>query len=181
MMMLATIQWWGGITRNLGIHIIVQRMLCILFSASLSACATARSERTAFGPESAVVQYVAQEWAEHTDGRTYGGVIRPTGTLFGILGSYQGCLVEIRSRTLIVLSGAMEFHSSDDHSTKQHIFSKSLLGDQPSVIVPVGSSFTVLGSKIKTLPASIRLKQQLPQQCIRLRMFVTTTESMKLK
>jgi hypothetical protein len=178
---LTAIKWQFRTIRNLCIYSAARRMLCLICWVSLSACATVPSKRTALAPDAVPVDFVAREWTGHTDGRVYGGVAMPTGTLSGILGSYRGCLVEIRSRTLILLTGAMEFHPPDDHSVKQHIFSKSPLGDRPAFIIPVGGSFTVQGSKIRTLPDWERLDQKIPAQCARLRLFFTTTETLKPK
>lgn len=154
---------------------------CLFWSISLSGCASASSERLLLETTAATVDYAAREWSGHNDGRTYGGVAMPTGTLSGTLGSYRGCLVEIRSRTLVLLTGAMEFHPPDEHSTKQHIFSKSLLGDRPASIVPVGSPFSVQGTKIRKLPDGERLDQKIPEECGRLSIFYTTTETLRPK
>jgi hypothetical protein len=177
------IKWSDRTARKFRIESVVQKMLWALcFVILLSSCASALSDRKSHRTGQVLpVRYVAREWAGHGDGRVYGGVVTPTGILSGVLGSYQGCLVEIRSRTLVVLTGAMEFHQPDDHSIEQHIFSKSLLGDQPASIIPVGGSFTVQGSKIRALPDWMRLDQKIPEQCIRLRLFLTTTETLKPK
>jgi hypothetical protein len=180
-MPLICIEARAGIAPNLGIRSAVQRMICVLCCVSLSACATAWAGRTAPRSEAMPVEFAAREWTGHTDGRVYGGVTMQTGTLSGILGFYQGCLVEVRSRTLIVLSGAMEFHGPDGHSIKQHIFSKSLLGDSPPSIVAAGSSFSVLGTKGRRLPDGERLDENVPEQCARLHLFFTTTETLKPK
>lgn len=127
------------------------------------------------------VKYVAREWAGHGDGRLYGGVVNAPAVLSGVLGSYRGCLVEARSRTLIVLTGAMEFHSADGHSSRQHIFSKTLLEDRPPSIIPLGSRFTVAGLKTKSLPSHIRLDQKVSEECARLPLFLTETETLKPK
>jgi uncharacterized protein YceK len=180
-MIAKNIKWQARSARKLSVECAAQKMLILLCCAvPLSGCASALSQRTAAGSgQAGLVQYSAREWAGHGDGRVYGGVAMPTGSLSGILGSYRGCLVESRSRTLIVLTGAMAFHAPDGHSVKQHIFSKSLLGDQPASIIPVGGVFTVRGSKVKTLPGWMQLDQKIPAQCVRLRLFLTTTETLK--
>lgn len=164
-------------------HNSVRRMACQLCCViPLSSCASALSEPTVPRTGQAVsVKYVAREWAGHNDGRVYGGVVNAPGFLSGVLGSYRGCLVDVRSRTLIVLTGAMDFHSPDGHSSRQHIFSKSILGDQTASIIELGSTFTVAGLKTKSLPSYIRLDQNIPQKCARLPLFLTESETLKPK
>ena len=157
------------------------RAACLLGCViPLSSCASASSEPTVPRTGQAMpVKYAAREWAGHGDGRVYGGVVNAPATLSGLLGAYRGCLVEARSRTLIVLTGAMEFHSADGHSSGQHIFSKSLLGDRPPSIIPLGSRFTVAGLKTKSLPSHVRLDRKIPDECARLPLFLTETETLK--
>jgi hypothetical protein len=159
----------------------VQRILCLLFFAiPLSGCASASSNQKPSGTVREVsARYVAREWAGHNDGRVYGGVVNSPSVLSGVLGTYRGCLVEVRSQTLIVLSGAMEFHLSDGHAAKEHIFSKTLLGDGPATTITLGSTFTVAGLKAKSLPSYIRLDQNIPEKCAKLGLFFTETETLK--
>ena len=127
------------------------------------------------------IDYVAREWSGHGDGRVYGGVVNPTDDFSGILGSYQGCLVEVRSSTLMVLTGAMEFHTADGHSSSPHIMSKSILGDQPASIIPLRGSFTVSGIRLRKLPADIRLDSKIPEKCDELSVFLMASETLRLK
>jgi hypothetical protein len=108
-------------------------------------------------------------------------MVNSPGALSGVLGSYRGCLVEAQSRTLIVLTGAMDVHPPDDHSDRQHIFSKSLLGDRPGSIVQLGSAFTVAGLETKSLPSHIRLDRAIPEKCAQLPLFLTESETLKPK
>ena len=129
------------------------------------------------GPER--VDFVAREKADHGDGRVYGGIVSPTAMLTGTLGSYRGCLIETRSRTLVVLSGAMEFREADNNSAKPYIYSKSLLGDSQAMIIPIDEDFEVRGSFVDQLPEGVDLQSPIPQACARLPMFFTTTETFK--
>lgn len=183
MLTVNSIKWPALATRKRYVGHSFQKVMCLLFSAAaLSSCASGLAERTDSGTEQAIsVKYAAREWAGHNDGRTYGGVVNSPSVLSGILGAYKGCLVEVRSRTLIVLSGAMEFHAPDGHSDKQHIFSKSMLGDRPASIIPLGSRFTVAGMETKSVPSYIRLDQNIPSECAELRVFLTESETLKLK
>lgn len=131
--------------------------------------------------EETIVGFAAREWSNYDDGRLYGGVVRPTETLSGILGSYHGCLVEVRSRTLVVLTGAMEFRGPDGNSSKPYVYSKSLLDDQPPSIIALGDRFEVQGTGVGALPADVRLQAPIPESCAGLRVFLTTTETFKPK
>ena len=180
-MIAKSIKWHVRTAGKLYFESAARKMLCLLLCAiPLSGCASALSERTAHGTDEAVsVKYAAREWAGHNDGRVYGGVVNSPGALSGILGTYRGCLVEVRSRTLIVLTGAMELHQPDGHSTKQHVFSNSILGDRPASITELGSTFTVAGLKTESLPNYIRLDQNVPKECAQLPLFFTESETLK--
>jgi hypothetical protein len=161
---------------------VCRAVILLCFVNALSGCTSALNDQGTSGAEQPVaVEYVAREWSGHGDGRLYGGVVNPTGVLSGTLGSYRGCLVETRSKTLIVLTGAMDFHATDDHSVSPHVYSKSILGDQPASIIPLGSSFTVAGIKLGKLPDDIRLDAQIPEICRQLGVFLTASETLKLK
>ncbi len=125
--------------------------------------------------------YAAREWTGHTDGRTYGGVVNAPHQLSGRLGLYRGCLVETRTRTLIVLSGAMEFHRSDAHSKRDHVFSKSMMGDRPAVTISVGAAFAVSGLRTSQPLQNIRLETAVPTDCTALPVFLTSSETFKAR
>ena len=123
------------------------------------------------------VSYAAREWSDHDDGRTYGGVISPTERLSGVLGSHSGCLVDTQSQLLIVLTGAMEFHQSDRHSPKQHVYSKSVLGDEAPQVIAVGDPFMVQGSRVDSFPEGFRLERTIPVACVELPLFMTSSQT----
>lgn len=148
--------------------------------AALSGCAPAGVESAGPMPDqSGPVTFAAREWAGHDDGRVYGGIISPSDTLSGTLGTYRGCLVEVRSGTLVVLSGAMEFHQPDAHSGQPHVLSKTILGDGPAQVIPVGGQFVSEGLKSKRMPDSIRLAEPVPGPCAGLPVFLTSSETMR--
>lgn len=124
------------------------------------------------------VTFAAREWSNHNDGRVYGGVNNGPDVLSGTLGSYKGCLVDNTSSTIVVLTGAMEFHQPDAHSKLQHVFSKSILGDRAAEVIPVGSKFTVDGLKTNNL-SNILLEQDIPEICKTLPVFLTSSETFK--
>lgn len=142
-------------------------------------CVTTPSGEMQGASETGPVVYAAREWTGYTDGRTYGGVVNAPNDLSGRLGSYRGCLVEIRTRTLIVLSGAMEFHRPDTHSERDHVFSKSILGDRPAVTIPVGAPFAVSGMRTSQPLQNIRLETAVPTDCTSLPTFLTSSETFK--
>lgn len=148
----------------------------LLFSLAvttvLAACATV-------DPEPDSVTFAAREWTGHGDGRSYGGTVNGPDRLQGTLGSYRGCLVEARSNTLILLSGAMEFHRPDGHSTRDHVYSRSLLGDRPAQIVDIGSKFSVEGLLARQPLENIRLEAPVPAACGARPIFVTSTETFR--
>lgn len=147
--------------------------------ALLGSCATVGSLSDApVSAADAEVTFTAREWAQYDDSRVYGGVTNPPHILAGTLGSYKGCLVDRESSALIVLTGAMEFHQPDGHSNRQHIYSRSMLGDRPADIIPVGSKFTVAGMKAKD-SSGILLERQIPATCAKLYAFITSSETLK--
>jgi hypothetical protein len=73
----------------------------------------------------------------------------------------------------------MDFHPPDGHSTSQHIYSKSILGDQPASIIQLGSRFTAAGMKTNSLPTYIRLDQAVPAECAQLPLFLTESQTLK--
>ena len=123
------------------------------------------------------VSYAAREWSEYDDGRTYGGVVSPTERLSGVLGSYSGCLVDTQSQLMIVLTGAMEVHQSDQHSPKQHVYSKSILGDAAPQVIAVGEPFVVQGTGVDSFPDGFRLERTIPSACDKLPLFMTSSQT----
>lgn len=180
-MIVKSIKWHVRTARKLYFESAPRKMLCLFLCViPLSGCASALSKRTVLDTDEAVsIKFAAREWAGHNDGRIYGGVVNSPDILSGVLGIYQGCLVEVRSRTLIVLTGAMELHQPDGHSIKQHVFSNSIFGDRPASIIELGSTFMVAGLKTKSLPNYIRLDQNIPDECTQLPLFLTESETLK--
>ena len=85
--------------------------------------------------------------------------------------------METRSRTMIVLTGAMEFHRPDNHSPEPHVLSKTLLGDVPPTVIPVGGEFYVKGTRVKTIPEAMRLEKEIPPACADLPLFMTSSQT----
>jgi hypothetical protein len=150
--------------------------------ATITSCASISSDRALLpqdGQDAAVV-FVASSWTGDGDPNNDAGAVNTYDILSGTLESYQGCLVETRSKTLIFLTGTMEFHQPDSHSPKQHILSKGSPGYLPDQIIPVGSKFTVIGRKVKTI-GDFPLQQKIPERCAHLRFFFTSSGTMKAK
>jgi hypothetical protein len=160
----------------------ISRTAAVAVACSLGAgCVRTPSAEMQAANEPRPVVYAARDYSGHTDGRTYGGVVNAPHDLSGRLGSYRGCLVETRTRTLIVLSGAMEFHRADTHSERDHVFSKSIAGDRPAVTIPVGAPFAVSGMRTRQPLENIRLETAVPAHCTKLPIFLTSSETFKAR
>ena len=73
----------------------------------------------------------------------------------------------------------MEFHQPDDHSPEQHIYSKSIVGDDAPETIAIGERFEVQGTRTDALPAGFELNEDIPQACESRSFFITTSQTFR--